>query len=87
MTFNERVKTILALENVSQREFAKLINISESQLSKLLNGKKRPTYRELSTIIEVLDIPYDCLMGKVPLFDKLIKCVATSQGVTPIWSK
>ena len=73
MTFGKRLKLILEFKEISQRSFAKTINISESQLSKLLNNKKRPTTRELKSIIQVLNIPYDCIIGNVDLFDMLLE--------------
>lgn len=72
MTFNDRLKYILAFKKISQRKFASEVNMSESQLSKLLNSKKKPTTKELDNIIRALNIPYDCVVGKVPLFDELL---------------
>ena len=73
MTFGRRLKLILEFKDISQRSFAKSINTSESQLSKLLNNKKRPTTRELKSIIQVLNIPYDCIIGNVEIFDMLLE--------------
>ena len=72
MTFNERLKLILIFKKISQKKFASQIHMSESQLSKLLNSKKKPSTKELDTIIRVLNIPYECIVGKVPLFDDLL---------------
>lgn len=72
MTFGQRLKLILDFKKISQRDFAKTINTSESQLSKLLNDKKKPTTKELVTIIQTLNVPYDCMIGNVELFDNLL---------------
>ena len=72
MTFAKRLKLILEFEDITQREFAKSINSSESQVSKLLNNKKKPTTKELNAIIQALNIPYDCMMGNVKIFDELL---------------
>ena len=72
MTFGNRLKLILEFKRISQRTFAKEVHMSESQLSKLLNDKKKPTTRELESIIDVLQIPYACMIGKVDLFDELL---------------
>ena len=72
MTFGKRLKLILDFKNISQRDFAKTINMSESQLSKLLNNKKKPSTRELNDIIKVLKIPYECIIGNVDIFDELL---------------
>lgn len=77
MTFGERIKLILLFKKIHQRDFAKEINISESQLSKLLNSKKKPNTKELMKIIEVLNIPYDCMIGKVELFDEMLSWCST----------
>lgn len=73
MKFGDRVKFILLFRRISQRNFSKQINISESQLSKLLNNKKNPSTRELEKIIEILNVPYECLVGKIEIFDDLLK--------------
>ena len=72
MTFGKRLKLILDFKEISQRTFAKMINTSESQLSKLLNNKKKPTTKELNSIIQALKIPYDCMIGNVEIFDDLL---------------
>lgn len=78
MTFCERVKAILIFKKIHQIDFAKRTNIHQSRVSMLLSGKRRPTSKELIKIIEVLNVPYDCLIGKIPLFDELlIECINT----------
>ena len=72
MTFGKRLKAILETKEVSQREFSHMIHISESQLSKLLNDKKKPTVKEVSMIVDKLQIPYECIIGKVEFFDYLL---------------
>ena len=73
MTFGRRLKLILEFKRISQRAFAKATNLNESQLSKLLNNKKKPTMKELDAIIKELNIPYDCMIGNVVIFDELLK--------------
>lgn len=85
LSFGERLKTIIVLMGMTQRTFASLAHLNESQLSKLLRSKRIPTFRELSNILNVLNIPYDCLVGNVPFFDELLMTVATSKGIHPIW--
>jgi len=85
MTFNDRLKYILAFKKISQKKFASEVNMSESQLSKLLNSKKKPTTKELDNIIKVLNIPYDCAVGKVPLFDELLLSKAKAMTTTVLW--
>ena len=82
MKFGERVKAILMFKKIHQRNFAQSIGISESQLSKLLNSKKKPSTKELMKIIDVLNVPYDCLIGNVPLFDELL---CSSSSICSLW--
>lgn len=72
MTFGKRIRLILETKGTSQRDFARMIHISESQLSKMLNNKRKPTVKEISMIVERLNIPYECIMGEVPFFDHLL---------------
>lgn len=72
MTFAKRVRLILEIKGISQRDFSKMINVRESQLSKMLNNKRKPTMKEISMIVERLEIPYECIMGDVPFFDHLL---------------
>lgn len=78
MTFGKRLRLILDFKSLehkeyTQRIFARDIGISESQLSKLLHNKKKPTVKELRNMVDVLHIPYECLIGDVPLFDDLLE--------------
>jgi len=72
MTFCERVKLILKFKKISQVDFAKSADLHQSRVSLLLSGKRRPTSKEMIKIIKVLNVPYDCLIGNVPLFDELL---------------
>ena len=72
LTFGKRIRLILELKNIPQKEFAWMIHTSESQVSKLLNDKKKPTVKELSMIVERLGIPYECIVGEVEFFDYLL---------------
>ena len=72
MTFGERIKLILMFKKISQKDFSKQIGIYQSQLSLLLNNKRMPTSRELIKIVSVLNVPYECLIGNVSLFDDLL---------------
>lgn len=71
-TFGGRVRAILSYEGISQRDFARRADINESQLSKLLNGKRKPLFHEVVSIVNTLGIPYELLVGKSPLFDRML---------------
>lgn len=73
MGFGERVAIILSFMGESQRAFSKRTGIGESQLSKLLNGKRKPLYHEVVSISESLGIPFEMLDGKSRLFDSMLE--------------
>lgn len=92
MSLNDRIKAILAFKGMSQRSFANQVGMSESQLSKMLNSRKRPSATDIDNMLRALGIPYDCLMGRVPLFDELLQAVdaggtsmATVQTYPLLW--
>lgn len=92
MSLSERIKAILAFKGMSQRAFAGQIGMSESQLSKMLNSRKRPSTSDIDNMLKALGIPYECLMGRVPLFDELLQAVdadgtsmATVQTYPLLW--
>lgn len=79
MTFCDRVKAILTFKKIHQVDFARMTNIHQSRLSMLLSGKRKPTSKELMKIVEVINVPYECLIGKVPLFDELLyTCISVN---------
>ena len=82
MTFCDRVKAILTFKKIHQVDFARMTGIHQSRLSMLLSGKRKPTSKELMKIVEVINVPYECLIGKVPLFDELLQ---TSISVNYLW--
>ena len=78
MTFGNRLKYILNFKKISQRDFAHSVSISESQLSKLLNNKKKPTVKEINKINKALSISYDCIIGNIELFDDMLEICGNS---------
>ena len=85
MTIIERLKIILAYRKTSQKEFARQIGFSENQISRLLNGKRNLSYRDLLKIVDVLNIPYECLVGKSPLFDEMLETLECMIESTIDW--
>lgn len=73
ITFGKRIRLIIETKGLSQRDFSKMIHVSESQLSKLLNDKRKPTIKEVSSIVDRLNIPYECIVGEVEFFDHLLE--------------
>lgn len=84
MTLKDRVRIILAFKKMTQKEFARKVGMSKSQMSKLLLGKRKPMFRDVESIVRELGIPYECLVGGSQLFDDMLntlKEVASS----PLW--
>lgn len=73
---SEELKNLIELaretKNISQRELAKLTDISRSTLNDLINGKiKKVDIDDLRKIAEVLDISLQKLL-KVAGYDKIL---------------
>ena len=73
LQFGDRLKLLLKYKHISQKEFADATLIRESRLSNLINNKNKPTVVEINKILNELRIPYDCLIGNVPIFDGLLE--------------
>lgn len=80
MTYGERLKILLKFKGITQHQFSEISNINESQLSKLINDKRRPSAREIESTIKTLNISYDMLLGKVEIFDLLLNFYKTSSA-------
>lgn len=63
MIFKERLTEALKYDGRQQKEIAKLIGISPSNLSMYKKGDTEPTLEILYKICQVLDITSDYLLG------------------------
>lgn len=63
MLFNERLKEIRIKKNLTQDDFAKLLNISPSSISLYESGNREPSLNTLIKIAIVLDVSTDYLLG------------------------
>ncbi|MBQ9756179.1 MAG: helix-turn-helix transcriptional regulator [Clostridia bacterium] len=61
--FKEILKDFLSENNLSQTEFAKRINVKQSQVSEWLKGKCKPGYDVLKSIALAFDVSTDYLLG------------------------
>jgi len=59
----EIIKEEMEARNISQREFARQVNISYTALNELLNGKRPLTPTTALMFEAALDIPADALMN------------------------
>lgn len=50
------IKLLIAKKGISQKEFAEFIGISDSYLSQVINGKKKPSPSTAGKIANGLDI-------------------------------
>ena len=73
MKFGTRLRLLLKYTRLSQKEFAIRNDFSESRLSNIINNKCKPTIVEINKILNAFNIPYDCLMGNVVIFDGLLE--------------
>lgn len=63
MLFNERLKEIRTKKELTQEEFAKLLNISPSSISLYESGSREPSLATLVNIAKILDVSTDYLLG------------------------
>ena len=73
LKFGDRLKILLRYKHVSQKEFAAKTYINESRLSNIVNNKCKPTLLEVMKMLQEINIPYDCFIGNVPIFDGLLE--------------
>lgn len=73
LKFGDRLKMLLRYKHISQKEFAERTHIRESRLSNIINCKCKPTLVEVTKMLEEINIPYDCFIGNVPIFDGLLE--------------
>lgn len=62
-SIGSRIRDAIADRDKTQKALAKSINISETTLSKIVNGKRNPTVAEIGKIANVLEIPIEYLLG------------------------
>lgn len=62
--FSKRLKDALDLRNVTQRELASRIGLTEVAVSRYANGLRMPRADVFFEICEVLNVSPDFLMGK-----------------------
>jgi transcriptional regulator with XRE-family HTH domain len=57
MNIGQAIKKIRTEQKISQGEFAEKCGLSQTSMSQIESGKKRPSVSNLKKICEVLDIP------------------------------
>lgn len=61
--FSSRLKNIIEMHGLTQREFAKSIGFTESAISKYLSGQRNPTLNLLCNIALKYNVSIDYLLG------------------------
>lgn len=61
--FSTRLYKALKLSGLSQKEFARKINVSEVSVSRYVNGSREPNVETLRNICKALDVTADWLLG------------------------
>lgn len=64
MSLGSRIKKIRQEKQLTQAEFGKLLNLSESTISLYESGKRQPEYDTLIKIAELFDVSIDYLLGR-----------------------
>ena len=61
--FKEKIKELMNSRNVSQRELANAINITESAMSRYISGERKPRVDILTKLARYFDVSIEELIG------------------------
>ena len=73
MTFGERLKALLKVNNAKQKDLAKYVKVSEGVVSRWTKDLRQPHIKSLTLICEFFGIDTNVLMGAYPIIDKMLK--------------
>ena len=62
--FGKRLKEIRTAQNLTQKQLASLIGITERGVQRYESGERKPTFDVLLAILENIDISADYLLGR-----------------------
>ena len=62
MKFGEKLKFLLEIKDIKQKDFARVINISPSTLCGYINSDRQPDFELVKKIASVLDVTTDYLL-------------------------
>lgn len=63
MEFNERIRMIMNVKGLTQKELSQKANITETSMSKYLSGERTPRIDVIVNVANALDISVDSLLG------------------------
>lgn len=55
------LETILKMENITQEELAKKLNVSQATISRWISGKTKPTFENIIELRKIFDLSYDLI--------------------------
>ena len=61
--FSENFSAILKIRGISQSQFARLYGVKQNTISQWANGKREPTFADLTRICALLDFNIDEILG------------------------
>ena len=64
--FADNFSAILKIRNISQSQFARLYGVKQNTVSQWANGKREPTFTDLTRICTLLDIDFKEILGYNP---------------------
>ncbi|MBQ3834505.1 MAG: helix-turn-helix transcriptional regulator [Elusimicrobia bacterium] len=64
MDFNKKLQYLLTKKNLSQTEFAKIINKKKQNVSRWLSGKFVPSAKNINKIAKALNVPVEELLSE-----------------------
>lgn len=73
MTLGQRIKIVLKIKHLSQKELANMVGATECSISKYCNDKRKPFISQLIQIAKVLGVSLDELVGNCETFDLLLE--------------
>lgn len=66
MNLGDRIKYLLDMKNIKQKDFAETLNISPSTMNGYIKNNREPDYEMLKKIAENLSVSTDYLLGLSP---------------------
>ena len=63
MTFGEKLSELLEERNMTQKEFAKTLNIAPTTLNGYIKNKRQPDFELVKKIASALSVSVDLLLG------------------------
>lgn len=63
MTFGEKLSELLEEQRISQKQFAKTLNIAPTTLNGYIKDKRQPDFETIKKISSALNVSVDFLLG------------------------